>query len=60
MAETAAHFAGQSNADAKVRNLKDTGGIPTGADSTLEAQIAKRKRDAASRKNDGDLAGVRS
>ncbi len=60
MAETAAHFAGQNNADVKVRSLKDTGGIPTGADATLEAQIAKRKRDAASRKNDGDLAGVRS
>lgn len=60
-AETAAHFASHENEEIAARSLKETGGIQTGVDASLEAQIAKRKREAAARRNnDGDLAGVRS
>jgi hypothetical protein len=44
-AEAVAHFEGQG--EVKARSLADTGGIPTGADAGLEAQIAKRRREAA-------------
>jgi len=41
-AETAAHFEGESTG----RSLRDTAGIPTGADDGLQAVIARRKKSA--------------
>ncbi len=41
-AETAAHFEGESTG----RSLRDTAGIPTGADDGLQAVIARRKKAA--------------
>ncbi len=52
--ETAAHFEGHGNI--KARSLRDTGGIPTGADASLEAPIAKRKKATQS---EGDVSEVR-
>jgi hypothetical protein len=58
---TVSHFEGQGEGQAKARSLRETGGIATGADAGLEAQIAKRRKEAAARlDDDGNLAGVRA
>ena len=43
--ETLAYFEGQG--EVKARSLSETGGIATGVDANLEAQIARRKKEAA-------------
>jgi hypothetical protein len=46
------HFEGEGQGTP--RSLKETGGIPTGADAGIEAEIAKRKREAAAKRAKGD------
>ena len=45
------HFEG--GGETTPHSLKETGGIPTGADAGIEAEIAKRKREAAAKREQG-------
>jgi hypothetical protein len=45
-ADSMTHWEGHGKEPPRARSLRETGGIPTGTDASLEAQIAKRKREA--------------
>jgi hypothetical protein len=49
-ARTVAHFDEQHTEEVKPRSLRETGGIPTAADAGLEAEIARRKKQAAAKR----------